>query len=76
MKHVYTSSYRTGNVTVCFLGSEADSDENYDGDSDADKSLVFSGDEDDLPSDSELKNQLGKIYLYAYFSCHALYKSA
>ena len=46
------------------IGSEADSDENYDGDSDADKSLEFSGDEEDLPSDSELKNQLGKIYLY------------
>ncbi len=44
-------------------GSEADSDENYDGDSNDDNSIVCSGDEDNLPSDSELKEQLGKIYL-------------
>lgn len=44
-------------------GSEAESDENYDGDSN-DESLVCSGDEDDLPSESELKEQLGQIYLY------------
>ena len=42
-------------------GSERDSDENYDGESDG--SLVFSGDEDDLPDNDELKEQLGQIFL-------------
>ena len=43
-------------------GSEEESDENYEGEED-DNSILFSGDEDQLPSDSELKDQLGKIYL-------------
>ena len=43
-------------------GSEEE-DEDYDGNSEDDKGLIFSGDEDELPSDSELKNQLGKFYL-------------
>jgi len=42
---------------------EADSDENYDGEPDDDDSIVCSGDEDNLPADSELKNQLEQIYL-------------
>ncbi|RNA09515.1 claspin [Brachionus plicatilis] len=42
-------------------GDEKDEDDDYDGDS-ADDSIVCSGDEDNLPSDSELKDQLGRIY--------------
>lgn len=42
-------------------GDEKDEDEDFDGDS-ADDSIVCSGDEDNLPSDSELKEQLGRIY--------------
>lgn len=42
-------------------GEEKDEDDDYDGDS-ADDSIVCSGDEDNLPSDSELKEQLGRIY--------------
>ncbi|CAF0824709.1 unnamed protein product [Brachionus calyciflorus] len=43
-------------------GDEAEEDEDYDADS-ADDSIVCSGDEDNLPSDSELKDQLNRIYL-------------
>ena len=44
-------------------GSEADSDENFEGESN-DEELVYSGDEDqDLPSDGEIKDELANIYL-------------
>jgi hypothetical protein len=42
-------------------GDEADSDENFDGDSD--EELVFSGDEDQVPNAADLKDELGRIYL-------------
>ena len=48
-------------LNLIYTGSEAESDEDEEGESD--KDILFSGDEDELPSDSELKNQLGKIYL-------------
>jgi hypothetical protein len=41
---------------------EGDSDENYDAESE-DDNIVCSGDEDEMPSDTELKDQLGQIYL-------------
>ena len=42
---------------------EMGSDENFEGDSEDDE-LVCSGDEDQVPSDNELKNELANIYLY------------
>ncbi len=41
---------------------EGESDENYDGESE-DDNIVCSGDEDEMPSDEELKDQLGQIFL-------------
>lgn len=44
-------------------GSEQDPDENDEGDSGEDDSIVFSGDESELPGADQLKEQLGKIFL-------------
>jgi hypothetical protein len=46
------------------LGSEGESDENFEGDSDDDDdSIIFKGDDKELPSEDELRNQVGKFYL-------------
>ena len=47
-------------------GSEAEGDENDNGESGGDEendSIVYSGDESELPNADELKEQLGKIFL-------------
>lgn len=47
-------------------GSERESDEDDDGDDDADAdddSIIFKGDDNELPAEDELRDQLGKIYL-------------
>lgn len=44
-------------------GSEAEQDEDDEGESGDDDSIVYSGDESELPGASELQDQLGKIYL-------------
>lgn len=47
---------------ACLSGSEEDPDENDEGDSGEDDSIVYSGDESELPGAGELQDQLGKIY--------------
>jgi len=44
-----------------FIKGSEEEDEDDDGNSD-DNEILFSGDEDELPSDSELRQQLGKFY--------------
>ncbi len=43
-------------------GSDEEADENDDGDSGEDDSIVYSGDESELPGTEQLKEQLGRIY--------------
>jgi hypothetical protein len=52
----------TAKTLFIFKGSERESDENYEGES-GDDSIVFSGDEAELPDNDELKEELGQIYL-------------